>query len=271
MGPFDQGSLWVYELDGRPPVPLVQNERVAFPVWSTDGTLLTYRAGRDDSPGDLVRIAADGSIREPELLLVGPDEFTPFGWTSDDEHLLFGREADDGSGNSLWRLDSNNQPQLLLNEGTNQSFSAQLSPDGGWIAYESSTTGATEVWVRPYPEGAPIRISNRGGEQPRWSADGRELFYLATASFNGGQMMAVSVETDPEFQFDPPEMLFDGAYDHRDPFSYVPHGDGRFIILSNASNAIVAAPTRSTNPLGDHMVAIVNLNDELRRIAPAER
>ena len=271
MGPFDQGSLWVYELDGRPPVPLVQNERVAFPVWSTDGTLLTYRAGRDDSPGDLVRVAADGSIREPELLLVGPDEFTPFGWTSDDEHLLFGREADDGSGNSLWRLDSNNQPQLLLNEGTNQSFSAQLSPDGGWIAYESSTTGATEVWVRPYPEGAPIRISNRGGEQPRWSADRRELFYLATASFNGGQMMAVSVETDPEFQFDPPEMLFDGAYDHRDPFSYVPHGDGRFIMLSNASNAIVAAPTRSTNPLGDHMVAIVNLNDELRRIAPAER
>ena len=29
-----------------------------------------------------------------------------------------------------------------------------------------------------HPGGAPVRVSRDGGYEPRWSADGRELYYL---------------------------------------------------------------------------------------------
>src|SRR5215203_2599471 len=55
---------------------------------------------------------------------------------------------------------------------------AKFSPDGEWVAYTSDETGAVEVWVRPFRSaGAPVRVSPQGGRQPRWSADGKELFF----------------------------------------------------------------------------------------------
>ena len=271
-GPLEQGALWIFDLDGRPPMPLSDPDgNGAFPVWSRDGARVTFQTRYESSPGALVSVAADGSMPEPELLLAGPDSLIPYSWTPGDEGLLFDREASDGRATTLWRLPPDGEPQLVLNEGANRLFAAQLSADGRWIAYESVTTGASEVWIRPYPDGAPVRVSNGGGSQPRWSADGRELFYLEAAEFGGGRMMVVAVETEPVFRFDPPVMLFDGSYNHSAPFSYLPQSDGRFIMIRNLDNAIVETPSGPPTAPGDHMVVVLNLHDELNRVAPPER
>jgi eukaryotic-like serine/threonine-protein kinase len=55
----------------------------------------------------------------------------------------------------------------------------QLSPDGRWLAYVSDASGINEVYVGTLPEFDVTRqISANGGSQPRWRADGRELFYV---------------------------------------------------------------------------------------------
>jgi hypothetical protein len=36
------------------------------------------------------------------------------------------------------------------------------------------------VYVRPYPKGAPIRVSTAGGFAPVWSRNGRQLFHAAS-------------------------------------------------------------------------------------------
>ena len=60
----------------------------------------------------------------------------------------------------------------------------ELSPDGRWVAYSSDVTGTPEVYVRPVEaRGGGVRISRSGGRWPRWSEDGRELYFLAP---NGG-------------------------------------------------------------------------------------
>ena len=65
-----------------------------------------------------------------------------------------------------------------------------LSPDGNWLAYESTHTGTTEVYVRPYPGLDRERgISNGGGHRPIWAQDGSLLFYRF-----GEQMMVVPIE-----------------------------------------------------------------------------
>ena len=60
----------------------------------------------------------------------------------------------------------------------------QLSPDGRAVAYVSDETGRDEVYVRPFGrEGAAAPVSTDGGTAPRWSPDGREVFYRRGDAF----------------------------------------------------------------------------------------
>jgi hypothetical protein len=62
-----------------------------------------------------------------------------------------------------------------------------------------------EVYVQPFPSlGAKRIVSRGGGAEPRWRADGRELYYISS----DGQMMAVPVMLTPALEFGPPEVLF---------------------------------------------------------------
>ena len=55
----------------------------------------------------------------------------------------------------------------------------QLSPDGRWIAYNNADSGRPEVYASSTAGGGERwQISNAGGVQAIWRADGRELYYL---------------------------------------------------------------------------------------------
>jgi Tol biopolymer transport system component len=74
-----------------------------------------------------------------------------------------------------------------------------------WVAYTSDESGAPEVYVRKLSGGASQRVSARGGAQPRWRADGRELFYLAP----DGTLMAAAVHSSNEsIEVGAPSALF---------------------------------------------------------------
>ncbi len=56
----------------------------------------------------------------------------------------------------------------------------RFSPDGKWVALQSSESGTPEVYVRSFPDpSSKIQISVSGGTEPTWSADGRRLYYRA--------------------------------------------------------------------------------------------
>jgi eukaryotic-like serine/threonine-protein kinase len=78
--------------------------------------------------------------------------------------------------------------------------SADLSPDGRWLAYQSNEGGQFQIYVRPFPDVARARytISPGGGVNPTWSRNaGRELFYIDGA----GMFTAVPIEPGVEFRF----------------------------------------------------------------------
>ena len=61
------------------------------------------------------------------------------------------------------------------------------------------------MFVQDFPAtGARFQVSTRGGSEPRWRQDGRELFYLAA----DGQLMAVAVVATPEFKLGIPTPVF---------------------------------------------------------------
>jgi hypothetical protein len=71
-------------------------------------------------------------------------------------------------------------------------LNADVSPNGRWVAYESSRRGTREVHVSPFPDASTglTPISSGGGKWPLSARDGRTLFYGNGAN----QLVSVEVE-----------------------------------------------------------------------------
>jgi len=79
-------------------------------------------------------------------------------------------------------------------------YGGAISPDGKWLAYESRESGRSEVYVRQLPSGpGKWQISSQGGIQPRWSGDGRELFFRSGVIAGMSTLMTVPVQTEGAF------------------------------------------------------------------------
>ncbi|HVQ13125.1 MAG TPA: hypothetical protein VMS40_06025, partial [Vicinamibacterales bacterium] len=93
-------------------------------------------------------------------------------------------------------------------------LSGHFAPDGRWITYTQLTSGIPRAFVRPFtPDsrsaavstGAQWLVSDVGGVQPRWSADGRRLYFL---SVGRSELMAVDVRASTTFQAGPSRRIF---------------------------------------------------------------
>jgi len=259
-GTGDAGNLWVYNFDGQPPYPLALEGMHGLPVWTPDGKKVAFGSGVAGSL-DVVWIPADGSTLEPEALLEGSSNQTPASWTPDGEELVFVQTDADGPIDIMAVSPKEGEPRLVVQtKYSARTFerggTASLSPDGRWLAYVSAVTGEPEIWVRLYTSsGAPTRISHRGGLEPVWSRDGHELYFL-----EGSKMMAVKIETQPELRPQPPEVLFDGDYFHRNRPSYDVASDGRFLMIQPMGNEQEEGKI--------HLV--LNWFEELKRLVPTD-
>src|SRR5262249_5470706 len=82
----------------------------------------------------------------------------------------------------------------------------RFSPDGRWVAYSSTESARSEVYVQSFPAGPQrVQISVNGGGWPRWRDDGQELFYLEP----GGKLMAVDLSAGPMRATGAPKPLFE--------------------------------------------------------------
>jgi len=69
----------------------------------------------------------------------------------------------------------------------------------------SMESGREEVYVRSLADtGGKRQISAAGGMQPRWRADGKEIFFVAS----DGNLMAVPVKVGADLETGPPQVLF---------------------------------------------------------------
>ena len=107
----------------------------------------------------------------------------------------------------------------------------KVSPDGEWVAYVSDVSGVPEIYVRRYGGAPPdILVSDGGGTDAVWSADGSEIFYR-----NGNAILSVSMRTKPRFEVSgSPELLFSGDYDFSNPRNWDVMPDGRFVMIRSS-------------------------------------
>jgi eukaryotic-like serine/threonine-protein kinase len=129
-------------------------------------------------------------------------------WASDGQSILYSETTRDSTGPDIGVLQLNEierTPKLLVSDELDQGL-AKFSPDGRWIAYESTESGRREIYVRPYAEGGgKWQISTGGGRYVRWARSGRELFYLKD---DGSLMVADVFAQERAFRSGTPRLLF---------------------------------------------------------------
>jgi eukaryotic-like serine/threonine-protein kinase len=195
------------------------------PVWSPDSRQVVYASSRDETTGFDAYVTTAGTGERVFAKI--PGNGWPLDWSRD------GRVVLQIQGGVVWTVPSDGTAPSRYFAG--DVGVARFSPDGHWVAYVSSESGQSDVYVRPFPgPGSAMRVSGAGGTEPQWRRDGRELFYVAP----DGTLMAVPVTTDgTAIRFDRSTPLFATAN------GYQAAGDGQRFLVARRSASTEAAIT----------------------------
>jgi Tol biopolymer transport system component len=222
------------------------------PIWTPDGRRVTFGATIAGKNG-IYSAPADGSGKT-ELLLATEKTVEPTSWSPDGSFLVYSTSGADAAYH-LWvvpveRGITPGKPQRLHDTPV-EAFGGEISPDGRWLAYTSVESGSYEIYVQPFPgSGGKVRISTDDGVSPRWSKNGRELFYWDSGY---AKLMSVDVQATSPFRAGIPKPLF--AMQSESTFDVAPDGK-RFLVEQNLHGS------------GGTMEVVVNWFDELRRRVP---
>jgi len=260
-------DVWVYDLDREVATRITFGERYdADPVWSPDGRWIAYESEVDGKDG-LFRKRADGTGDAEVVLAPGAMQFpAPTSWSPDGRLVMF--QPDGGRGRSdlyVVDVDGKGKPEPVVKTQYDESGGV-FSPDGRWVAYTSDETGRREVFVTSFPPGGgKWQISDGGGSQPKWSGDGRELFFRS----DEGVMSARVAAEGSSLRAGKPDLVFRG------PFlggirglllpgftfpDYDVSGDGRrFVMFTGGGSKQSASRAR----------VVLNWFEELRRLTSA--
>ena len=251
-------SVAFYELrDGRAVRSANSAAKYAFALWSPDSRFVVM--------GDATGIAwaqADGA--EPQSLLRGGTIQLPWSFTPNGDRLAY-HQLNPASAFDLWTVPIRSDdhglhagtPEPYLRSVSYEVFPA-FSPDGRWLAYGSNEGGPSEVYVRRFPnDGSNTRVSSGGARAPRWSRNGRDLFY----GTDDGRLMVVRYRTNGDsFVAEAPRQW--GHVRLADTGvlpNYDLAADGARVI------GLVSAPTTVPSQTENHVTVILNFFGEMRR------
>ena len=207
-------DLWVMDLSRRASTRLTFGDtNYGSPIWSPDGSEIAYFkvAG---GKAEIFKKRADGTGNE-ELLLQLDESVRPQSFSNDGKYLLFTRAKTPGFNVEqigILPLEKGAKPLAFSNSAFDEG-TASFSPDGKYVLYESNETGRYEVYMRPFsPDpGAPVggkwMISSQGGSNPRWSADGKKIFWSDLTS----EVTAADIDASHGIRAGTPVKLFNAG------------------------------------------------------------
>jgi serine/threonine protein kinase/Tol biopolymer transport system component len=222
-------QLWVKRLD----MPHGTMSKLTFegvvgsPRWSPDASQLLFitRFGPDRS---LRAVRTDGTNPTPQVLVRAPGEgrIIAARWSPDQRWIVYdATQGPGGTGRDIFATRTGGDTTTLTLASTKfAERDPAVSPDGRWLLFQASTNGATEIYVRPFPDASKglYQVSSGGGRAATWSRDGKEIFYKQDTD-----LMRAAVVPGATFAFTDTRRLFSmrGMGD----WDVAP--DGRFIVI----------------------------------------
>jgi serine/threonine-protein kinase len=270
-------DIWVHDWS-RGTLTRVTSETTneQFPVWTPKGAGVVYRSFRSstDPSGNTISWKRADGTGSAQVLVHSKGALLPGSWHptkkllsysetvpgTDDDVMILPVEGDEVGG---WKP---GKPTAFVKSAARER-APTFSPDGKWLSYTSNESGRDEVYVRPFPgPGARVMVSNAGGHSSSWSRTRRELvFNSPLRDYTQALMVARYRVENGSFLVDTPRPWAEPATGVRILLGsrmYALHPDGLRVAIAPPSEGETAAPR--------HLAFVLNLFDELRRIAPPQ-
>lgn len=203
------------------------------PVWSADGARVLFRSLQDGQPNLFARAVRAAPAGDQPVLRSALDE-VPTDWTP--EAVIF-HARHEATGFDILRLQSGETAPVALVQTPFNEIDGRLSPDRRWLAYSADDSGRYDVYVAPAGrQGTRTRVSTAGGVKPRWSPDGRFLFFV-----RGDELLRVAIGSSEGGLTAASPVLLTPLRQLRD---YDVAGDGNSVLAILPVSAFAASPLR---------------------------
>jgi serine/threonine protein kinase len=166
-------------------------------MWHPDGQTVYFCSAPDGDWQVYRKRVYGGGAPEPVGRPEGTTDLGANDISPDGKWILVVANPIDGWDYWLGRLDEEETTWTPWLTSAAAELQGRFSPDSRWIAYQSSTSGESEVYVSPLeggPEELQLLVSVNGGSDPAWSHDGSAVFYRDPA----GTLMRVDVNWDSD-------------------------------------------------------------------------
>jgi len=243
-------DIWIYNLVTGDRERLTNQGNNGYPIWSPDGEWVAFRSDRF-GPFNLFRKRASGAGDAERLTESEVDQATSHWGRPGGGEIWFTSEFTNQ--NDIQVLDLQTREVRTVVGGPDNQIHPTVSADGTLLAYTSSGSGYSEVYVKRLPESDEVKVSRAGGEEPVWARTENVLYYR-----NGFKWMRVEIGNDPR-DASVAEEIFEGNYLNVGGRSYDVDSDGRFLLLKPA--AVTAS----------RINIIVNWFEELKQRVPTGR
>jgi Tol biopolymer transport system component len=250
-------NIWSLDLERDVATRLTFGESGDFAArWSQDGSQFTFTSLRADGVAQMWVKGAQGTT-EPQRLFESDTFQIATSWSPDGRYVMVFELDGDPDLKVLDTESGEMQPYLTSDFAESGGI---FSPDGSLVAVVSDESGQDEIYLRPFPLGpGKWRVSTGGAGSPKWSADGRSIFFRGAD--RKVYQVAVSVE-GALVRIGSPRVLFEDIFYRGTGAQYDVMADGSFIFLRLLGEATQGRvlPT-----------LVFNWFEELRRLVPLEK
>ncbi|MFA6469443.1 MAG: protein kinase [Bacteroidota bacterium] len=222
-------DIWTFDIPRNTLSKLTFGGINRTPHWSPDGKTIVYMKRTKEGMNGIFTKPADGSGDETEIYVGEGRNYVNF-WSSDGKHIIVDNLTKNAQSDLLvLPLTGDKKPWKYL-ESTKDEYEASLSPNGKWITYICDESGSYQIYVRSFPKKeGKWQISTDVAEEPRWSHDGKFLYYRKSS-----QLMVVPVSITETFNAGLPKVQIDNfpGMNVDSGISYDITSDGKFIITT---------------------------------------
>jgi TolB protein len=181
--------LYLYSSEGRPITRLTDGYwNDITPSLSPDGRMVAFASNRGGHYDLYILDLQSGDIRQ---VTDTPEYDAAPSWSPDMTWLAFETYLDDNLEIAIQPLNDLQQPSVRLTEDSGADYSPAWNPQGRQIAFVSTRTGDSEVWLADLDktdESRYVNLSrtpNATEDHPIWTADGSKLAWASSAHDGG--------------------------------------------------------------------------------------
>jgi serine/threonine protein kinase len=251
-------DIWIFDITRGTLSKLTFGGLNRTPQWSPNGKTIAFMKRTKDGKTGIFTKPSDGSGDEVNIYN-GDTRLYLSCWTSDGKYLVLDDLTSNAQSDLLVvPLTGDKKPWKYLDSKADE-YEASISPDGKWLSYLSDESGSYQIYVRSFPnKEGKWQISTDVAEEPRWSPNGKTLYYRKSS-----QMMSVPVSTGSTFSAGLPTALING-------FPVVNVDSGISYDISSDGNYFIT--TQPVSGISFKSVSVVlHWTDEIKNLASVEK